>query len=556
MQRLPVELIAQICTQLCMHCSSPDALPHADTTDARLAKAALARFARTARCIHAIAQPYVFHFYATGNIPRLVVSQERGCATHLATPYPNEFENGHDNDHLPLFLRTVIQRPDLAAHIKALQLISSPKVDDLARADMDAIGATAGEATDLGGTSSAFRMLRKASVELGVVDLNMFHPDCRWRPGRYSVLSVEDGTCIHHTLEQLALLFCPNVNTLVFCSPFDTKFMITTDQPFPYTEMRKLEHFWGVIKSSHRDFPSLAKVALLSHTRHFLSREDILCSMPNIETFHGAHLRFPGPSYNIRFDPWVNPMSHVRRLVVSELNMDDLEVLVLACPRLRDLEYRHHGHFSRAHQVDGPGILQALSSATRTLRQLVLVSMGDCDPRGALVGGTEALAIPSLSAFTKLEELALNQNHLAQGGVADDDDEEQQYATSLAEFLPRSIKRVRILYFWWMSDEFFADLEDLARDAPSRVPDLRSVRISHLDHETYDDPDYDPTDWFPVEEGQHERARELLAVANVSLTWDRLKYKMPRAEGKPAPGKNYLSTPYCFWEAPDVGHGL
>jgi hypothetical protein len=71
----------------------------------------------------AIAQPFVFHYYATGNLPEIVVADQPGYAYGDKRKTKDNF----DEDLLPLFLRSVIQRPDLATCVEALQLVDSPR---------------------------------------------------------------------------------------------------------------------------------------------------------------------------------------------------------------------------------------------------------------------------------------------------------------------------------------------------------------------------------------------------------------------------------------------
>ncbi|KAK3299780.1 uncharacterized protein B0H64DRAFT_937 [Chaetomium fimeti] len=554
MGHLPVELMWKVCFNLCMHCHSPDALPHADTTDERQAKAALARLARSSKYMHAVAQPYIFHYYATGNMIRLVVSEKTGCAIDLTDPYgpyADEFGKGcrpsHDNDHLPLFLRSIIRRPELAAQVEALQLVASPNVDDFNAPDMEVISGTAQGATAMSRTSEAFQMITKASVDIGLIDTNVFHPEFR---GRHSVTSgvgppnhESQTDSIHHTLEQLVILLCPNVNTLVYGYPLEKRSIITADTL--QVDRRQREQFWSLALSSGQHLTSLKRIALLSHSRtqHVSDGQIMLCSMPNVETFYAAHLTYPGPATEtIGLSLWVNPMPNVRKLVAVDMSPDDLAFLVDSCLDLWELEYTHHGYFGRPTSITGCELLKPITAVRGTLRRLVLVAMAEGDPRGDRV--TEH-AIPSLRMFKRLEELAISQIHVPHAGNISS----ITPGISLAKFLPRSIKKLHILY---LSDaSFMAALEGLARDAPSKVPKLRCIRISYLDHE---DPDYDSNDRLPVAAGQYERVRESLAAVSISMTWDRLGYRMPREVAMPAAGGSacsgtYLSTPYCFWEA-------
>lgn len=574
MLHLPVELMWQICFNLCTHCHSPDALPHADTTEERQAKAALARLSRSSKYMHAIAQPYVFHYFATGNMIRHVGMKTTARAiglTDLYQPYTDESGKGcrpsHDNDHLPLFLRSIIRRPGLAAHVEALQLVSSPNVDDLTDPDMEVISGAAEGADAMSRTSPAFQMITKASVDLGIISTNIFHPEFR---GRSSVLSGvgppnhENQTeYIHHALEQLAIMLCPNVSTLVYGYPLEKRSIMTGESL--QVDRGERPQFWTLALPSPRLLTSLKRLALLSHSRtqHFCDGQIMLCTMPNVEILYGAHFTYPGPPTDtIGLSLWVNPMPNIRKLLVVDMSPYDLGCLLNCCLDLQDLEYRHQRHSDNSLSIDGGEILRQIYCTRETLRRLVLVVMSDGDPRADFF---LTQPIPTLRMFKRLEELAVNQSYLPSDSSAS-----STQRTQLARVLPRSLKKLHILYLW--HDGLMGDLERLARDAPIKAPNLKSVRVSHLDHEDYIDPESDSEDWFPVPVGRQERVRDVLAGASISLTWDRLKYKLPLGDAsepgesarpcayqsRPVPfrdpshsGGSYLSTPYWFWEASD-----
>jgi hypothetical protein len=164
-QRLPVELIRLICGHLCPHCQSPTVFPNADVDETRVAKASLARLSRTCKAMCAIAQPFVFHYYATGNLPEIFVADQPGYAYDDQRVSKDDF----DDDLLPLFLRSVIQRPDLAKCVQDLQLVDSPRIEDLKG----------------GGERSIYSTIAQASVQLGLVAFDPFHPNyLDWTPDR------------------------------------------------------------------------------------------------------------------------------------------------------------------------------------------------------------------------------------------------------------------------------------------------------------------------------------------------------------------------------------
>jgi hypothetical protein len=471
--------------------------------------------------MRAIAQPYLFHYYATGNLARLVVSDTTGRAVRLMQ---HELEES-ENDHLPSFLGAIIQRPDLAAHVKALQLLPSCRLDDFTKIDMDVINGLANHTNHLSRTSPAFRMLSQASKEIGVVTYNMFHPDF-WsqsgKPHRDPRIYRHTAEQIHHALEEFAILSCPGLRTLVL--------------GIPSTSVR----FWPIIEYSRRTLPCLTKVGLLSLSSPPNSALGyrISSAAPNIETFHVAPRTHPVASmaWNL---PSVRPMAHLRKLVASEITVADLAQLVNACGGLRDLEYRNHGFFSEINVVDGPGLLGAFKPARKTLRRLLLVSMTNGNPGGVIRSNA---AIESLRGFNQLEELTISHFHVERSLGS-------RVVTDFAGFLPRSIKHVHLMF---IASNVTTDLANLARDAPTKLPNLRSIRISHTNHE--DDPSHGPDDWYPALQGPYKHCQELLAAVSITMTWDKLSPKVPRDEGEQrcdAVGKgNYLSMPYGFWESP------
>ncbi|KAK4121672.1 hypothetical protein N657DRAFT_692182 [Parathielavia appendiculata] len=116
MEALPTELIHHICTHLCDHCQLPGSFPHAESWGVRRRKAALANLSAASSRLRAIAQPLLFHYFATGNMaPHGYWPDESHAELTL--------EFAERAKKLPLIIRSAIQRPDLAAKVKALQLV-------------------------------------------------------------------------------------------------------------------------------------------------------------------------------------------------------------------------------------------------------------------------------------------------------------------------------------------------------------------------------------------------------------------------------------------------
>lgn len=190
MESLPTEIGEQICCLLCLQCQNPEAFPNAGSPDVRLDKASLSRLAKTSKSMYDLVQLFVYHYYATGNLPRRIAT---GFSMD-STTYPS------DDDKLPAFLRTVIQRPDPAAHVKALQLVESEDV--------------------LGFTAGIFPILKAPSESMGLrLGLRAVE---EWQKDESTPLTDSDarsrqlhGMNVRRWLEELTILVLPNIEVLL-----------------------------------------------------------------------------------------------------------------------------------------------------------------------------------------------------------------------------------------------------------------------------------------------------------------------------------------------------
>ncbi|CAK7233692.1 hypothetical protein SBRCBS47491_008697 [Sporothrix bragantina] len=124
---LPTEILGQIFGELCIHCQygnlhflGGDALVSLDCDMfevGREGRAALANVSQTCKTLAIIAQPILFHFYHTGNQPRI---QDTGVWDDIG------YEPGRAEDDMLLpLIRTLLDRPDLAQNFRALALYRS-----------------------------------------------------------------------------------------------------------------------------------------------------------------------------------------------------------------------------------------------------------------------------------------------------------------------------------------------------------------------------------------------------------------------------------------------
>lgn len=445
MERLPVELLERVCCFLCFHCRTPGCFPNADIADVVADKASLARLCRVSKSVCAVAQPFVFHYYATGNLPWYY----RDDPTHPGYLYSLLLESWpRTNDLLPFFLRSIILRPDLAKCVRALQLVTPQYVKK-------ALIWHKGPEDDI---SPA---IRKASTDLGLVAFNVFHPEymhwVRNKPDPEDHITIG---YVHHTLEQLAILLCPRVSTLLLMGDFS-----------PYTG--------NLLRSSGRTFLALKTIGLISHDNsgHYAHTGPGLLSLaPNLQTLYAIDARNkdltmpPSPDRisgvaPFEGSPGASLFAVLQKAALHDLGLRALFAFVRAAPALCELCYTETwgGHYERPEDYFWD-LARGLEPARHTLRRLVLrvpAAPGSPSPGAAVVGGLE-----------RLEELSISQ--AAVYGFGGGGDSVPPLAGGLVGFLPASLVELCISQ---VDQDFEADLRELARDAPRCLPRLRSVTV-------------------------------------------------------------------------------
>ncbi|KAH6651349.1 hypothetical protein F5144DRAFT_589585 [Chaetomium tenue] len=380
---LPVELLERVCGFLCFHCQAPCYFPNADMEDVVSDKASLARLCRVSKSVCAVAQPFVFHYYATGNLPWYY----RDLPTRPGYLYSRELETWpHSNDLLPFFLRSIILRPDLAKCVRSLQLITLHHYVD------EALVWNKGPEDDI---SPA---IRKASTDLGLVAYNVFHPGyMRWvreKPDPEDHITI---SYVHHTLEQLAILLCPRVSTLLLLGNFS-----------PSTGNLLLSYGGTAL-------PALTTIALLSHDNggHYTHAGPLLALAPNLRTLHAIDVRNndmrvpPAPdrlsgvapftavtaasaspsttASTTAGDPRPPPLVFpaLQNAALHDLGLAALADFVRGAPALRELRYTEtwDEDYGREQEYYW-GLAGCLEPARETLRRLVLRAGGVVDFAG------------------------------------------------------------------------------------------------------------------------------------------------------------------------------
>ncbi|KAF6814619.1 f-box domain protein [Colletotrichum musicola] len=434
MASLPLELMEQICALLCPHCQNPNNF--LDREDVQAAKKTLSSLCRVSRTICSVAQPFLFHYYSTGNMTPETDCSIRGRQRDL----PRE------DDKLPLFLRSIIQRPDLATQIKALQLIETDEITGLT-ADLAPLILAESKRARVSGQAPTIEHL-KTRIWQGP----------RSQSEAMRQIQRKD---VHHWLEELAIILSPNVELL----------SIARDSFCQYRHIRE----------SRVSLPSLKTVALRGVTRnqHIHEAAALFNAAPNLKTVLSSRCSlFAGLSPWTLSKPWTLNLQSVSRLVLSEIGFGDLGLLVACCPGLRELDLTAVNIHRTAGEDywDVSKLLRTLDPVRHQIRKLRLT----CSPsQGSGAGERRAAAETNWSfrGFEMLEELAVDQAAV-EGHSRSSGDDAECFQSSLVEMLPPSIRSVHLMY---VHNEFLSELKHFAKDATFWFPALVTVRLSLVD---------------------------------------------------------------------------
>ncbi|OBT79686.1 hypothetical protein VF21_01443 [Pseudogymnoascus sp. 05NY08] len=417
---LPEELLERICSYLCFHCQNPDDFPNIDKPCVRDSKATLARLCLVSKRMLAIAQPILYHYYATGNII--------GPLNPQVSPYPTA------DDKLPSFILTIIRQPILATHIRTLQL-QETQSSNLPAFSPDLL-------PFFNNTSEAHGISAPISAQC-VIDPTLPRPK--------DAIEKKTRIAIHLWLRELAVILTPRTERLMFGhSPFLPRSYIETP-------------------SSHL-LPALASLSFRSGVKGYnlAMMLPLLRMAPNLTLLHATDIR--GGYGEGLGDNASLSLPKVRRLVAERLRMNELREMVKWCGGLRDVEYYYYSGFS------GVQILGALAPLRGVLRRFCmmfisgrLASYSDVRaPYEYLMPQSRHHAIESFQEFYQLEELVIDQLsfHYYDNGHGG--------STRLVTLLPSSIQFVNFRYVYRSMQ---AELQQLALAVPAKFPKLRRLKI-------------------------------------------------------------------------------
>lgn len=410
-------------------------------------KSTLARMCRASRTLRSIAQPILFHYYASGNLARSVDTDfyEDSCNWNVE-------RWGPENDKLPAFLRILVTRPDLALCVESLQLQRSG-IQDICDAELMQLLYDAGRALN-------FKLPVGWRWESWVKDDSTDYwsdDECQWSRDPIRFWSEDNVNphrlAFHDWLMGLAIALAPRTEMLMYMCE-------TLDELYEFQESKtvlpalKTLALRGAMDNGYFlvEIHPLTAVASNLETLYALDCDGAKCHDAPFSTIHNPDLR-----ENVG-------VSRLRKLVLDELHPHRFERFIGRCAQLEDLEY-----YIR-HWYNHPDIIRAISPRKERLRRLCFGYLPPPVPSSyeSMLPNSDYATVSSLQQFSQLEELVIDQALLYHKS------DSSTTGTRLVALLPRSIRRVHLTYVY---RSIYDDLQRLALDAPAAFPRLCSVRI-------------------------------------------------------------------------------
>ncbi|RGP60822.1 hypothetical protein FSPOR_10425 [Fusarium sporotrichioides] len=284
-ESLPVEIFTAICRNLCVHCQHAHVvdLPPDEIDHAIEAQQALSRLSRTCRRLRSIAQPILYHCY---------YSRRNSGSSHNI-----EFSGDTDNRTceigiLRAFLRTLLQRPDLAKHVRALALFALKE---------DTVGKISQDMQDL---------FRQAGERAGFRALPSYEQvDSKW-------------------LQEASIMAAPFVEQLLIYRSSSEGLQYIRDSPFYLPNLKYL-----VLPGQGKNPDECC---------HIQQMQDVLLKAQNLEILAASDADCGTDiplRERFRAEPWNTALSSLRRLSLHGLDPDNLAKILRHSPVLEDLEY-------------------------------------------------------------------------------------------------------------------------------------------------------------------------------------------------------------------------
>ncbi|KAK8048476.1 hypothetical protein PG994_010206 [Apiospora phragmitis] len=427
---LPDELLMKILEQFCFHCQNPGEFPHADSQEVRQNKATLARLCRASTRFRDVAEPILYHYYATGN-----------CNDFL------DRKQGF-NDHLLSFVSTLAARPTLATNVVSMQLVNHPEAyrkydDDKSFKTLRALI----KQSDDKGSLSTFH-IRQDIHQTWCNDTGV--PDS-WKQGA------------HRWLMCLAMVLSTKLRDVIIA--MDDFYM----PPETYAVFRVLD------EGPRPEFPDLTKLGLISPagTPYQLAAiRGLVKAAPKLESLYVCTAGHDDRCHwaLIGYNPWpgkwghivYKPLIHLKKLVISDIYLPHLGDLVDRVRGLEELEL----YWTVSPPLNTELVI-IIERAKATLKRLCLSYLpGD----EGYLGQEPCLRYPpikSLAQFPKLEDITIDCRSLYR--EVDKDTYER-----LTSFLPKTIRRFRVSY---VTRDMTKSLSQLADTTQDNFPELTSVVV-------------------------------------------------------------------------------
>lgn len=420
LQHLCDELLVIIFTHFFFHCQNLGYFPNADVLDVRINKRTLAYLCRTARALRVVAQPILYHYYATGNLQ---------IETKL---YQDQDEDGRTSphwepDYFPHFLRIVIPYPYLASQAKTAQLIlnyeSPVHSSQLDRA----------------------KLVIKNAATRSLVP--------------WSTTRTQDS--IHYTdLIALALMCLPCLHTLLI-SVSDPAVFSSALEGFEWDEPPKIP------------FPALKTLGLIAQRdrdHHFTQPRALYRAAINLETVYacdaGGWAMHNSFTNHVKedYDAEYFSLANMRKLVIEGLTPRNVQGVLERTEKLENLEFCWDRYRLITFDLD-----EILEPRKPTLKPLCLAYLPY-----VFYDATAPYDLPSVDypPITSLSDFILEGVSLDCRSIYRETDPDAPYR--LSKLLPGTIRRLRISFLY---RGIANGLSDLAARASREFVRLKEVLI-------------------------------------------------------------------------------
>lgn len=372
LSHLPVEIVAAICRNLCAHCQFANVvdLPPRAVASALEGQKALARLSRTARLFRDNAQPVLFHHYHTGVQP-----------DPSSLGWGDASARNREIEALESFLRTLLERPDLAKHVRALAFFALHTV----------------RAQNVPPLTQA--LFRQAGERAGFRTLPTYdNVESKW-------------------LQEATIMTTPFLEQLLIYRSSQEGLHYLRDSPFYLPHLKYL-----VLPGQDKNPDECC---------HIHEMQDVLAKAQNLEVLAASDCDcgtdIPHRE-RFRAEPWNTALMGLRRLSLHGLDPDNLGKIIRRSPVLEDVEYfcdmNKYTVLQHDHLLPIRDTLRRLCYTSTTWEQ----AQGSADDVIELVSGflrwdPFLRGDMSFSDFPRLEILEVEQL-LLYGPVFDEDREE------------------------------------------------------------------------------------------------------------------------------------